>query len=149
MIRDSLQEQLTTALKNKNDARASVIRMLLSVLHNKEIELHGKGVHLEERDVMEVLKKELKKRTEAALAFGQAGRKEMADAESAEANYIQTLLPPQLSEADIEKIVDEVFLEHGSVTQQDFGKVMKAVLARTEGKADGGVVSGIIKKRLS
>lgn len=149
MIRDFLQEELTTALKSKNDARASVIRMLLSALHNKEIELHGKGDSLEEQGAMEVLKKELKKRTEAALAFAQAGRKEMADAESAEADYIQTLLPPQLSGAEIEKIVDDVFLEYGSVTQQDFGKVMKAVLARTEGKADGGVVSGIIKTKLS
>lgn len=149
MIFDSLNKELIAALKEKDADRASIIRMLLSAIHNREIELHGKESELSEQDIFDVLKKELKKRNEAALVYEQGKRPELARKEKNEAAYIETLLPPQMSEEDIRKVVDEVFVEFGTVTQQDFGKVMKAVLAKTQGQADGSVVSGIIKKKIS
>src|SRR3989344_1978464 len=148
MILDDLSSQLKDALKAKDDVQASTIRMLVSALHNKEIELHGEGQDLTDADALDVLKKELKKRKEAALAFEQADRKEMAEKEKAEAAYIETLLPPQLSDEEILVIIDEVFAEIGEVSSKDFGKVMKEVMAKNGGAADGGTVSRFFKGKL-
>jgi uncharacterized protein YqeY len=148
MLIDSLNAQLITALKAKDEFQVSLLRMLIAAIHNREIEVHGKGEKLSEEDVLDVLKKELKKRKESAAVFGEAGRAELAEKESKEAAYIETLLPAQLPENEILKIIDDAFAEMGTVTPQDFGKVMKAVMAKTGGQADGGTVSKLIKAKL-
>jgi uncharacterized protein YqeY len=147
-LKDQLSAELTSALKAKDEFTALLVRMLLSGIHNREIEKHGKGAELTEEDVLDVLKKELKKRNESAEAFASAGRSELAQKEKKEAEYIARFLPAQMSDEDLQKTVDEVHALHPDATMKDFGTLVKEVMAKVGGKAEGSRVSEMLKKKM-
>jgi len=148
MITEQLSTKLKEAMISKDQEKTIMIRMILSAIHNREIELKGKGKEMKEEDVLDVLKKELKKRKESADIFAKVRRQESAEKELREAEFVSSFLPEQLSEDEIGKIVDEALKDFSNPTQKDFGTIIKAVMVKTGGKADGSVVSGVIKSRI-
>jgi len=147
---DRIQQELKAALLNKDEARVSALRLLIWAIHNFEIEQKGKGIQeISDEDVSGVLRKELKKRKESAEIYQQGGRPELAKKELAEAGVIEEFLPAALSDDEIEQVVEEVFHSFQNPSEKDFGAIMKEVIARTQGRAEGGMVSAVVKKLLN
>lgn len=150
MILDILNTKLKEAMLSKSELMTSNIRMLLSAIHNREIEIHGKeNREIGESDIVDVLKKELKKRKESALMYEQGNRLDLAEKENKEAEFIQTFLPEQISGEKLEKIVEQVLADFGAYTQKDFGAIIKSVSQKTNGQVDGAEVAKIVKGKIS
>lgn len=150
----SLQQQITddlkASMKARDKARTGALRMLLASLKNAAV-AEGKGPQGELSDdaVVKLVQTEVKRRREAASAFRDAGRDEQAGAEEAEAAVYEAYLPAQLGDDELATLVDQTIAEVGADGPQDMGKVMKAVMPRVAGQADGSRVSGVVKARLS
>ncbi len=143
----SLQSDLTEAIRARDHVRAGTLRMALTAITTEETA--GAHHELSADDVLKVLAREAKKRREAAAAYVQAGRPELAATEEAELAVLEAYLPRQLDDAAVEAIVDEVLTETGASGMAQMGVVMKAVQARVAGRADGGRVAGLVRARLS
>jgi len=146
-IQETIQSQMTDAMRNKDQLRLSVLRMMKTAVKNKEIE---KMKPLDENEVMAVLNTLVKQRKDSVEQFRKGGREELAKKEEAEIKIIEEYLPAAASEDDIRKAIDEAVQETGAASIKDMGKVMKAALARLAGKsADGSRVSQMAKEKLS
>jgi hypothetical protein len=146
---EKIQQSLVESLKAKNEPRVLTLRGLSAAIHNKEIELKGSGKELQENDVFDVLKKELKKRVEAAQLYIEGNRPELATKESAEGKIIKEFLPRMLEESEVQALVDEVMQSHQGATQKDMGNIIKEVGAKANGSVDGSLVARLVKEKLS
>lgn len=147
-LKEKLQNDLTDAMRARDELRSSTIRMVLTAIKNEEVS--GKEAReLSDSEVITVLSREAKKRREAAEAFDQAGAKERADGERAEGVVIAEYLPKQLSEAEIKELIASAIAETGANTPAQMGLVMKSIQPKIAGKADGGVVSALVKAALA
>jgi uncharacterized protein YqeY len=147
-IKETLQKDLTEAIRGRNEITSGTIRMVLTAITNEEVA--GKEARvLSDEEVITVLSREAKKRREAAEAFENAGRTDKAALEKSEGEVIAKYLPAQLSEADIAAIIAEAIASTGAQGPADMGKVMGAVKPKIAGKADGGVVSALVKAALN
>ena len=142
----ALSEMVKEAMKSGDKVRLSVLRLLMSAMKNAEV---AKMDALTETEALAVVAKESKKRAEAAADFEKGGRPDRAEAERAEAAILQEFLPEQLSEDDLAKLVDEAISETGATSPSDMGKVMKVLVPRVAGRADGKAVSEMVKQKLS
>jgi uncharacterized protein len=148
-LKDRLRQDLTTAIKARDEVRSSTIRMVLSAITNAEVA--GKVAReLSDEDVVGVLSTEAKKRREAAQAFADGGRAEMAAKEQAEAAVIADYLPAQLTEEEIRDLVAEAVASTGAAGEgmRAMGKVMGVVTPLTKGRADGGAVAAEVRRQL-
>jgi uncharacterized protein YqeY len=148
-LKDRLRQDLTTAIKARDEVRSSTIRMVLSAITNAEVA--GKVAReLSDEDVVGVLSTEAKKRREAAQAFADGGRAEMAAKEQAEAAVIADYLPAQLTEEEIRDLVAEAVASTGAAGEgmRAMGKVMGVVTPRTKGRADGGALAAEVRRQL-
>lgn len=143
---DQLQEDLKTAMKARDSVRVSVIRMLRAEIKNAEI---ASGEELEEGEVLDVLSRYARRRKESAEEYRGGGREDLHDSEMAEYEIVQGYLPQALGDEELAAIVDEVIAEQGATEMKHMGQVMKEVLARAAGRAEGGAVSSMVKRRLS
>jgi len=141
----NLQKDIVDAMKAKDALMVSVLRMLSSEIKNQEISLRGSGKVLDQEELMKVVNKEAKKRRESIEIFKKAGRNELAEKEEAELKILKEYLPEQLSIEDVKKAVKEI---SDSLENPDFAMLMKASMEKLKGKADGKVVSEIVKKHL-
>lgn len=148
-LQTQLSDDLRTAMKARDRARTSALRMVIADLKNRAV-ADGLGPQgaLDDDVVREVLAKASKSRREAAAAFRDAGREEQALSEEAEAEVYATYLPAQLDDDELTAIVERVIAAEGAEGPRDMGRVMKAVMAEVQGQADGGRVSGLVKARL-
>lgn len=149
-LKDRLRADLTAAMKARDEVRSSTLRMVLSSISTAEVA--GKQAReLSDADVVDVLASEAKKRREAAIAFDEGGRTEMAAKERAESGVIADYLPAQLSPAEISAIVADVVAETGSAGrgQQAMGAVMGQVQPRVKGRADGAAVAAEVRRQLA
>jgi uncharacterized protein YqeY len=148
-LKERLRADLTAAMKARDSLRSSTLRMVLTAITNAEVS--GKQAReLDDAQVVDVLATEMKKRREAATAFDDAGRQELADKERAEAEVITGYLPAQLSEEEISAIVADAVESTGAAGQgmKAMGKVMGVVQPQVKGRADGAVVAAEVKRRL-
>ena len=146
-LKDRLRTDLTTAMKGRDELSTATLRMVLSAVSAEEVS--GKEARqLSDDDVMAVLRREAKKRREAAEAFAGAGRAEQAERERAEEGVIATYLPAQLEDADLAAIVADVVTSTGASGMRDMGKVMGAVQGRVAGRAEGGRVAAEVRRQL-
>ncbi len=143
-IQTQIEADLNRALKEKNEFNCSVLRMIKSALHNKEIEKKSK---LKDEDVFEVLRHEIKSRKDSIIDYEKAKRSELAEKEKKEIALIEKYLPAMLGENEIKKIVLEA-IKQLNAGPKDFGKVMGQVMEKLKGKADGNIVSQIVKQNL-
>ena len=138
---------MADAMRNKDQLRLSVLRMMKTAVKNKEID---KMKPLDENEVMAVLHTLVNQRKDSVEQFRNGGREELAQKEEAEIKIIEEYLPAAASEDDIRRAIDEAVQETGAASMKDMGKVMKAALARLAGKsADGSRVSQMVKEKLS
>jgi len=133
----------------KEVEKLSTIRMLKSALQYFEIQKGGAGYEATDEDVMDVIGREIKKRRESIEMYEKGGRQELADKEKLELEILQTYLPEQMTEEEVQVLVNEAITQTGAKTMQDMGKVMGALMPKTKGKADGQLVSSVVREKLS
>jgi len=147
-IKESLRADLTEAIRGRNEITSSTIRMVLTAITNEEVA--GKEARvLSDDEVITVLSREAKKRREASEAFESAGRADKAALEKAEGEVIAKYLPAQLGIDEIKKMISDAIASTGAAGPADMGKVMGAVKPLIAGKADGSVVSTLVKEALN
>lgn len=144
-VLDQLNEQMKMAMKAKDKQTLSTVRMIKSALQNKQIDL---GHDLTPEDEKAVLSTELKQRKESLEEFSKAGREDLVTPLEAEIKIVEAYLPAQLDEAAVTKLVDETIAEVGAAGKSDFGKVMKTLMPKVKGQADGAMVNRIVKAKL-
>jgi uncharacterized protein len=149
-LHDRITADLRTAMKARDRARTSALRMAVSALKNQAI-AQGDGPQgtVTDAEAEKVLASEVKRRREAAAAYRDAGRREQAEAEEAEAAVYQAYLPEQLSDEELSTLVEAAIAEVGAEGPRDMGQVMKAVMPNVGGRADGSRVSAVVKERLA
>ena len=147
-LKEKLQSDLTDAIRSQDAVKSGTIRMLLAAITNEEVA--GKSARvLSDAEVITVLSREAKKRREAVEAYTNAKRDDLANKEKEEAAVIALYLPEQLSEADIKKLIADAIAETNASGPAGMGLVMKVLQPKIAGKADGGVVSSLVKAALS
>lgn len=144
-ITDKVQKDMTAAMKAKDKERAQALRLILSQLQLAQKESSG---NFGEQEEIKVLASEKKRRQQAAEAFREGGREDRAEGEENEARLIDEYLPQAMSEEELAAIVEEAVSSTGAVSMKEMGKVMSQVMAKTAGRADGKVVSEMVKKKL-
>lgn len=149
MFKQKLQEELKQSMLAKDSLRTSVLRMLLSALNYYEIQKGGAGYEASDEDVLSVIAKEAKQRRDSIEEFKKANRPELVEKETKELGMLQVYLPQQMSEEEIKTLVKEAINQTGAKTMADIGKVMGALMPKIKGKADGSLVSKIVKESLS
>jgi uncharacterized protein YqeY len=146
-LKDRLRTDLTTAMKARDELRTATLRMVLSAVTAEEVS--GKQAReLTDDEVQGVLRREAKKRREAAEAFAGAGRAEQAERERAEEGVVAGYLPAQLEDADLVALVADAVTRTGASGMKDMGRVMGAVQAAVAGRAEGGRVAAEVRRQL-
>ena len=145
-LKDQLSEQQKIAMRAKNKARLSTLRMLLAEINLKEIDSRET---LNDDDVITIVTKMVKQRKDAATQYEQAGRQELADGELQEIVVLQEFLPQPLSADELETLLNDAIAASGATGMQDMGKVMAVLKPQIQGRADMGKVSASIKARLA
>jgi uncharacterized protein YqeY len=147
-LKEILKSDLTEAIRSSNKVVSGTIRMVLTAITNEEVS--GKEARvLSEDEIITVLSREAKKRREAAEEFAKANRPDKAAEEKAEGEVIAKYLPAQLSEEDIKKMIAAAVASTGAAGPGDMGKVMGAIKPQITGKADGALVSSLVKAALA
>jgi uncharacterized protein YqeY len=146
-LREKILEDIKTAMKNKEADRLSAVRFLQAAIKNREIELRPNAIT--EQDVIGVIKKQAKQRKDSIAEFEKAGRNDLVDKEKFELSVLEGYLPQQMSPDQVAKIVEDVIKAQGATTMKQMGAVIKEVMARTGGQADGKVISDLVKSKLS
>ncbi len=147
-LKTQLHTDLTAAMKNRDQLRSGTLRMALTAITNEEVA--GKSAReLTDADVITVLTKEAKKRREAATAYDDAGRPDLADKERAELDVLTGYLPAQLTDEELSDLVAAAVSDSGASGPQGMGAVMKLVQPKVAGRADGGRVAAEVKRQLT
>jgi uncharacterized protein len=141
-----IEDDLKEAMRSRDDSRRDALRLILSSLRSAEKDLQ-RPLHDDEE--LQVLQRERKRRVEAAEAFRGADRMEQAAAEEQELAVLEEFMPEPLSEEEIEDIVDDVIAEVGATSMRHLGRVMADVMPQIAGRADGSVVSQIVREKLA
>lgn len=149
MTKKDLREELKKSMLARNELKTSVLRMLLSAINYYETNKGGAGYEANNEDVLTVIQKEAKQHNDSIEQFKNAGRQDLVNKESKELEILKQYLPEQMTEEEIKKFVEEVISQTGASSIQDMGKVMAALMPKVKGKADGGLVSKIVKDSLT
>jgi uncharacterized protein len=141
-----IEAELKEAMRAREEPRVATLRLTLAALRAAEKELQRP---LKEDEELQVLQRERKRRVEAAKAFRDAGRDEQADREETELAVLEALLPEPVSEDELEQIVDDAIAGTGATSLRDLGRVMADVMPQVAGRADGSVVSQLVREKLA
>lgn len=144
-IKDRIQSDMKDAMRAKDQTKLSAIRYLLASIKRKEVD---ERISLDDAQTIDVLTKEAKQRRESISQFTDAARQDLVDKETAELELILTYLPKQLTELELDQIINEQLTLLGATSIKDLGRVMAAIKPLIQGRADGSVVSRKIKERL-
>ncbi len=145
MLRDRIADEMRAAMKAREQARVSTLRMLMAAMKNTQVE---KGHELDDEEVVEVIAREAKRRRESIDAFEKGGRPELVEKEGAELAVLESYLPERLSDEELAALVDAAIAETGASTPKEMGNVMKVVMPKVKGRADGTAVSAAVRARL-
>jgi uncharacterized protein YqeY len=141
-----IQEELTKAMRERDAERRDTLRLILSSLQSAQKELQRE---LQDQEELQVLQRERKRRAEAAEAFRVGGAEKRAEQEDRELAVIEEFMPEQLSEEELESIIDDVLAECGATSMRDLGRVMADVMPQVAGRADGSQVSQLVREKLA
>ncbi|HEY7744891.1 MAG TPA: GatB/YqeY domain-containing protein [Desulfuromonadales bacterium] len=145
-LNEQLIEAMKTAMRAKDSLRLNAIRLIRTAIKNREIDERRE---LDDQEVIGVLSTLVKQRKESAQVYREGGRPELAEKEEQELAIIQEFLPTQLGEEEIRAVIEAAVNETGAASMKDMGRVMKVVTGKTLGRADGRLVSELVKARLS
>ena len=145
-LKEQLQSDMKAAMRSGEKARLTTIRLLLAAIKQREID---DRCELDEPALLQIVEKQIKQRREAAAQFTDAGRNELADKELSEAAVLEAYLPEALTADELAALIDRAIIESGAETMKDMGKVMNAIRAAAQGRADMSEVSQSVKERLA
>ena len=145
-LMEKIRNDMKEAMKSKQTDKLSVIRMLISEIKKRQIDT---GKEFDDNDILGVIKSMVKSREDSVKAYREGGREDLAEKEEKEVEVLKSYLPKQLSEEEIEKIVEEAIKETGAQSVRDMGKVMKAVMSKYGSQVDGKTVNKFVKEKLS
>ena len=143
---EELEGQVKEAMRARDDQRRDALRLILNSLRSAEKELQRP---LHETEELQVLQRERKRRLEAAEAYREGGREELADSERREAEVIGSYLPEELSDDELDSIVGDAVAEAGASSPKEMGRVMSLVMPKVKGRADGKRVSALVREKLT
>ncbi|MFK2824412.1 GatB/YqeY domain-containing protein [Bacillus sp. B190/17] len=144
---ERLNDDLKQAMKSKEKEKLTVIRMLKASLQNEAIKLGSEG--LTEDQELAVLSREVKQRKDSLHEFEKAGRADLVSKVQTELTYVNIYMPEQLSDEELETIVQETIVEVNASSKADIGKVMSALMPKVKGRADGGLVNKLVQQKLA
>ncbi|MBU3979017.1 GatB/YqeY domain-containing protein [Patescibacteria group bacterium] len=147
-MKQQLRDELKKAMLARDAVKTSVLRMLLSAIQYFEIKKGGAGYEATDEDVLIVIAKEAKQHKDSIEQFSAGGRQDLVDKEKKELEILQAYLPAQMGEEEIRKLVIDAIKQTGASSPNDMGKVMGALMSKVKGKADGGLVSKIVREKL-
>ncbi|MGI8999979.1 MAG: GatB/YqeY domain-containing protein [Candidatus Limnocylindria bacterium] len=145
-LSERIESAMRDSMRARDGQRTQTLRMVMAAAHNVKI---ARGRDLTDEDVVDVLTKQVKQRRESIAMFRDAGREEMAAAEEAEAAILAEFLPQQLTEDEVESLVRIAIGETGASSAADLGRVMGRVSPQTKGRADGRLVSEVVRRLLA
>lgn len=145
-LKENIEQQMKEALKSKDSFRLNVLRFILSQIKNKEIDLRKP---VTDEDVIKIITTLVKQRKESLSFSEQANRPDLVEKEKEELKILESFLPTQLSEEEVEKIIDEIIEIVKPAGMKDMGKVMKELMPKIAGRFDGSKVSELVRKKLS
>jgi uncharacterized protein YqeY len=145
-LEERLIEEMKAAMKSSDKLRLSTIRMIRSTTKNKEIELRKP---LDDETIQRVIQGMVRKGEESLEQFRLGGRMDLVDKESKEIEILKSFLPQSLTQEEVIKIIDQTIEETQVTSLKDLGKVMKSVMSKLQGKADGKLINQLVKERLS
>ena len=143
---DQIQNDMKTALKNGEKVKVNILRLLISKLNNKAIEV---GSSLDEKQILQVIQKTAKQHKESIRMYKDGNREDLVKQEQAELDIVEEYLPSMMSEEEVNTVVESIIQETGATTMADFGKVMPQVMKKGAGKIDGSIAQSILKSKLS
>ena len=149
MNKQKLQEELKQSMLARNELKTSVLRMLLSAINYYEISKGGAGYEATQEDILIVTQNQAKQRRDSIEQFKVAGRQELVDKETKELEILSAYLPEQMGEEEIITLVKEAITQTGATSMADMGKLMGALMPKVKGKADGNLVSSIVREELT
>jgi hypothetical protein len=147
MLKEQISKDFNKALKARDERKLSALRLLRTEIKKREVS--GQKKELADAEVMETITTLVKQRRESIRLFREGQRQDLVEKEEAELQFLQTYLPQPLSQSAIEVLIDQVLLETRATGMKDQGKVMKAVMAKISGRAEGKIISEIVKQKLS
>lgn len=142
-LKEKLQEDLKSSMKNKDTLRKSVITLVRAAIKQYEVD---NRVELGDAEIIDIISKQLKQRNDSLIEFEKAGRKDLVEETKSEIQVLKEYLPQQLSEEELEKIVIETIAEVGATSMKDMGKIMASIKPKTAGRADGRKINELVKK---
>ena len=145
-LRDRIPEDMKAAMRARDSARLSAIRLLLAAMKQREVD---ERVELSDPDILSIIEKMMKQRRESVAQYALAARQDLVDAEKFEMDVLAAYLPQQMDDADIAAAVAAAIAETSAASVKDMGKVMALLKPRLAGRADTAKVSGMVKSRLS
>ena len=145
-LKETLQQDLKNAMKAKNVFKRDVIRFLMSAI--KQVEVDERRV-LSDNDIIKLIQKSVKQREDSATQYKEAGREDLYEKETKEANLLKTYLPTQLSDDELKQIIQDVITQTKASSMKDMGKVMGLSISKTQGLADGKRINNFVKMLLS
>lgn len=150
-LREQLMEELKDAMRQRDERRKSTIRSVIAASKQAETELdaNGKRVSLDDDDILAIIAKQAKQRQESITEFRQGGREDLVAEEEAELAILQTYLPQQMTRQEITIEAQQVIEEVGASSPRDIGNVMKPLMTRLRGRADGKVVNQVVRELLA
>ena len=143
---DQIQNDMKTSLKNGEKVKANTLRLLISKLKNKAIEVRSS---LDDKQILQVIQKTAKQHKESIRMYKDGNREDLVKQEQAELDIIEEYLPSMMSEEEVNTVVESIIQETGATTMADFGKVMPQVMKKGAGKIDGSIAQSILKSKLS
>jgi len=145
-IKNQIDEALKEAIRNQNEVAKNALRGLLTAIKNKEKDLKRAP---DDAEILQIISSQIKQRKESIEQFKSGGREDLAEKEAHEIAVLEKFLPKQLSQEELEAIIAECIQETGATTVKDMGKVMKAVMPKVAGRADGKLVNELVRAKLS
>jgi len=145
-LEERLMDEMKQAMKSNDKVRLSTIRMIRTAVKNKEIDLRNK---LDDDEILRVIQGMVRKSEESIEQFKAGGRMDLVEKETKEIEILRSYLPQALSKEDVIRIIDESIRETEASSLKDLGKVMKSVMPKLTGKADGKLINQLVKERLS
>lgn len=149
MLKQLIEDDLKSAMLSGNSDVIEALKMVKAAILNKEVELGVRDKGLSDDQIIDLLSKEAKKRLESSTVYADAGREDQAKSEKAEYDLIQKYLPEQMSEQELETLVNQTISDMGEVTLKDMGRVIGAVKSKAGATADGGKIAELVKQQLS
>jgi len=149
LLRNTIFHTMTQAMKEARKEELETLRFLMAQIKNREIELHKREEGLSDEETLEVIMREAKKRRESIAEFQKGDRQDLVQKESGQLKILEHYLPEQLSDEKIREEVAKAVKESGASSMKDLGKVMSVLMPNLKGRADGALVSKLVKELLS